>query len=49
MKYGPKIMPIIKELWNNTISPTKIGIIKLNDLIYLLNQTNVRKLEKKTE
>ena len=23
MKYGPKIMPIIKELWNNTISPYK--------------------------
>ena len=23
MKYGPKFMPIIKELWNNTISPYK--------------------------
>ena len=23
MKYGPKIMSFIKELWNNTISPYK--------------------------
>ena len=49
MKYGPKIMPIIKELWNNTISPYKNWHKQINWFSILLNQTNVRKLEKKTE
>ena len=44
-----KLCQLYKSSGIIPLAPTKIGIIKLNDLIYLLNQTNVRKLEKKTE
>ena len=44
-----KLCQLYKSSGIIPLAPTKIGIIKLNDLIYLLNQTNVRKIENRSK
>ena len=46
MKYGPKIMPIIKELWNNTISPYKNWHNKIKWFSILIKSNKCQKIRK---
>ena len=46
MKYGPKIMPIIKELWNNTISPYKNWHNKIKWFNIFIKSNKCQKIRK---
>ena len=46
MKCGPKIMPIIKELWNNTISPYKNWHNKIKWFIIFIKPNKCQKIRK---
>ena len=49
MKYGPKIMPIIKELWNNTISPYKNWHNKIKWFSIFIKPNKCQKIRKEKE
>ena len=49
IRYCPKIMPVVEELWNSITSSYKNWRKKIKWFSILLNQTIVRKIKKETK